>query len=227
MPSFDRLRTLLGATLLLFSLACQSQAVSSHSPYPDEWWKPVPPESAPGWEVLPQEAGPGEVILSKRNELGLLSNFAPTPFVYRGKKYGSVEGFWQMMKYPEGPNDERLKNSSVHWPYTRDQVAAMTAFDAKNAGSKANENMKKLKIQWVTFEGRKIDYLENRKGEFYDLIWDAENAKLDQNPQVREILVKTGDLKLRPNHHQAADSPPAWKYHEIWMEIRSNLPISP
>jgi len=36
------------------------------------------------------------------NELGLLSNFAPTPFVFHGQRYASVEGFWQMMKYPEG-----------------------------------------------------------------------------------------------------------------------------
>jgi hypothetical protein len=56
---------------------------------------------SPEWEVLPQEAGPGEVILSKRHELGLLSNFAPTPFTFRGRRYASLEGFWQMMLYPE------------------------------------------------------------------------------------------------------------------------------
>src|SRR5260221_974694 len=39
----------------------------------------------------------------KRNELGLLSNFAPTPFTFRGQRYASLEGFWQMMLYPEGP----------------------------------------------------------------------------------------------------------------------------
>ena len=54
--------------------------------------------------TVPQEAGAGEVILSKRNELGLLSNFAATPFVFRGRRDASLEGFWQMMLYPEGPN---------------------------------------------------------------------------------------------------------------------------
>lgn len=39
-----------------------------------------------GWEIMPQEAGNGEVILSKRNELGLL-NFAATPFEFHGKRY--------------------------------------------------------------------------------------------------------------------------------------------
>src|SRR5205823_2599457 len=46
------------------------------------WWDPAAREGAPDWEVLPQEARPGAVILSKRNELGLLSNFAATPFVF-------------------------------------------------------------------------------------------------------------------------------------------------
>jgi hypothetical protein len=49
------------------------------------------------------------VILSKRNELGILSNFAPTPFTLHGKRYASVEGFWQMMLYPENSNDPRAK----------------------------------------------------------------------------------------------------------------------
>src|SRR5215467_7768981 len=77
-----------------------SEKLTSRDPrYPATWWKPAPKKGAPDWEILPQEAGPGEVILSKRHELGLLSNFAPTPFVFRGRRYASIEGFWQMMKY--------------------------------------------------------------------------------------------------------------------------------
>jgi len=65
--------------------------------YPAHWWAPVAEDQKASWEVLPQAARPGEVILSKRNELGILSNFAATPFTFRGKRYASVEGFWQMM----------------------------------------------------------------------------------------------------------------------------------
>ena len=65
------------------------------------------PRARPTWEILPQAAGPGEVIVSKRHELGLLSNFAPTPFTFRGQRYASLEGFWQMMLYPDGPDDPR------------------------------------------------------------------------------------------------------------------------
>lgn len=191
--------------------------------YPPEWWTPVPRESAASWEILPQDAGPGEVILSKRTELGLLSNFAPTPFTLDGETYASVEGFWQMLKYPEGPGDERLRDPSVTWSHTRAQVGAMSAFEAKAAGTAANENMAKLGIAWVTYRGRRIDHREKQKGEFYRLIRAAEQAKLDQNPAVAEILRKTGTLILRPDHHQAPDAAPAMKYCEIWMEIRAQF----
>ena len=57
-----------------------AQSPARDSRYPAHWWAAVSKDGAPSWEILPQETGPGEVILSKRHELGLLSNFAPTPF---------------------------------------------------------------------------------------------------------------------------------------------------
>jgi hypothetical protein len=79
--------------------------------YPAHWWTPVTDAHKPDWEILPQAAKPGEVILSKRNELGILSNFAATPFTFRGARYASVEGFWQMMLYPEGADDPRARRN--------------------------------------------------------------------------------------------------------------------
>src|SRR5436190_19865381 len=110
-------------TVCIFSLValagCHAHPAAS---YPAHWWTPVPQEGAPAWEILPQEAGPGEVIVSKRNELGLLSNFAATPFTFRGQRYASLEGFWQMMKYPEGPDDPRATSPGLEWKFTRAQV---------------------------------------------------------------------------------------------------------
>ncbi len=216
-----------GIYTLLFVMitgsVCQALPFSGHSPYPDEWWAPVPREQAKGWEVLPQDAGPGEVVLSKRHELGVFSNFAATSFVYDGQTYASVEGFWQMLKYPEGPDDERLKDPAIQWPFTRAQVAAMTAYDAKGAGNKANALMKQLGIDWVTFNGKKIQYLENAKGEYYNLIFAVESAKMNQNQTVKDLLKRTGTLILLPDHHQSPNSPPAWRYAEIWMELRAQL----
>jgi predicted NAD-dependent protein-ADP-ribosyltransferase YbiA (DUF1768 family) len=191
--------------------------------YPTNWWAPAPKEGAPAWEILPQEAGPGEVILSKRNELGLLSNFAPTPFTFHGKRYASLEGFWQMMKYPEGADDPRAKFPGLTWPHTREQVSQMTAFEANRAGRAGEDNMKKMEITWVTFEGKQMQYRAKEKGEFYQLIVEATHEKVRQNPEVKKVLLATGHLILKPDHHQEPDAPPAWRYYEILTQIRTEL----
>lgn len=191
--------------------------------YPPHWWTPVSSEGAPSWEILPQAAGPGEVILSKRHELGLLSNFAATPFTLRGKKYASVEGFWQMMKFPEGADDPRATFAGLVWPHSREQVAAMTAFEANAAGDIGSKNMAKMGIDWVSFEGQHFPYRPAAPGEHYRLIVEAMRAKLDQNPKVKHVLLSTGDLVLKPDHHQEENAPAAWRYFDIWMEIRAEL----
>jgi predicted NAD-dependent protein-ADP-ribosyltransferase YbiA (DUF1768 family) len=191
--------------------------------YPAHWWAPVPKEGAPSWEIMPQEAGPGEVILSKRNELGLLSNFAATPFTFKGKRYASLEGFWQMMKYPEGPTDPRAKFPGLEWKYTREQVSQLTSFEAKAAGTLAEQNMKKMGITWVSFEGKRFEYRPGTPGEHYRLIVAATREKVRQNPEVRKVLLATGDLILKPDHHQEPNAPVAWRYYEILTQIRTEL----
>ncbi len=208
-------------TLLLFvSFAAHAQKGGT---YPERWWTPVPESQKAVWEILPQAAKPGQVIVSKRNELGILSNFAATPFTFRGKRYASVEGFWQMMLYPEGPDDPRAKAPGIRWPHTRADVSRMTAFDAKDAGTAGEENMRKMGIDWVTFEGRRIEYRSKNKGDHYGLIVGAMRAKLEQNPRVREILLATGNLVLLPDHIQEPDPPAEWLYCQIWMRIRKEI----
>jgi predicted NAD-dependent protein-ADP-ribosyltransferase YbiA (DUF1768 family) len=193
------------------------------SRYPSQWWAPVSHEGAPAWEILPQQVGPGEVILSKRNELGLLSNFAATPFTFRGQRYASLEGFWQMMKFPEGPDDPRAAFPGLVWPATRQQVAQMTGFEAKRAGTLGEENMKKMGIGWVTFEGKQFKYKPAAPGEHYRLIAAATREKVRQNPEVKKVLLATGNLMLKPDHHQEPNAPAAWRYYDILMQIRVEL----
>ena len=183
----------------------------------------MPKEDAPAWEILPQEAGSGEVILSKRNELGLLSNFAPTPFTLHGKRYASLEGFWQMMKYPEDTDDPRAKFPGLEWKFTREQVGQLTGFDARHAGDQANANMKRMGITWVSFEGKRMEYKPATPGEHYRLIVEATRQKVGQNPEVRRVLLSTGDLVLKPDHHQEPDAAAAWRYYEILTAIRTEL----
>jgi len=201
----------------------EQQKQTAGNVYPAQWWAPVSKEGAPAWEIFPQEAGPGEVILSKRNELGLLSNFAATPFTFHGKRYASLEGFWQMMKYPEGPEDPRAKVPGLTWSHTRDEVSQMTAFEANRAGRAGEENMKKMGIDWVTFEGRQMEYRPKEPGEHYRLIVEATRAKVRQNPDVKKVLLATGNLVLRPDHHQETNAPAAWRYYEVLMMIRTEL----
>ena len=44
-----------------------------------------------------------------------------------------------MMLYPEDKSDPRAVFSGLEWKYTREQVAAMTSFEAKSAGTLAEE----------------------------------------------------------------------------------------
>jgi predicted NAD-dependent protein-ADP-ribosyltransferase YbiA (DUF1768 family) len=228
MPSRVLARTLCGlAVLLAVKSACadptNAPAIPRDPRYPAHWWTRVPTNGVPSWEILPQEAGPGEVILSKRNELGLLSNFAPTPFAFRSQRYASVEGFWQMMKYPENADDPRAAFPSLEWKHTREQVGQLTDFDAKHAGDLANENMKKMGINWVTFEGQRLEYRPATPGAHYQLIVAATREKVRQNPEVQKVLLATGDLILKPDHHQEPDAPAAWRYYEILTMIRTEL----
>jgi predicted NAD-dependent protein-ADP-ribosyltransferase YbiA (DUF1768 family) len=210
--------------LFVLCTACQAPQLSSRHRYPREWWQPVPQKEAASWEVLPQEAGPGEVILSKRNELGLLSNFAATPFTFEGETYASVEGFWQMMKFPDSLiADDPRKAPQFVWTNTREGVAQLVGFEAKDAGNEGSKVMKELGIDWVSYFGKQMPYHTPEKGEHYDLIRRAMKAKLEQTQGLKELLLKTGDLTLKPDHDQGANPPPAWQYFQIWMEFRSEL----
>jgi len=191
--------------------------------YPAHWWAAASTDGKPAWEILPQEAGPGEVILSKRNELGLLSNFAATAFTFRGKRYASLEGFWQAMLYPENGDDPRAKHPGLKWKFTREQVEQMVGFEAKRAGELAQQNMKKMGIDWVSFEGKRMEYRPKEPGEHYRLIVEATKEKVRQNPEIKKVLLATGDLVLKPDHHQEPDAPAAWRYFEALTAIRSEL----
>src|SRR5271157_5540117 len=197
-----KLSIVLAAVVLAWT--CLAQPRDS---FPAHWWTPVPEAGKPDWEILPQAAKPGEVILSKRNELGILSNFAATPFTLRGKRYASVEGFWQMMLYPEGPDDPRATFPGIGWKHSRDQVSQMTAFEAKDAGAQGEENMKKMKIDWISFQGKHFPYRSITKGEHYTLIVEAMHAKLNQNPKVKAILLSTEGLRLLPDHYEENNAP--------------------
>ncbi len=210
------------AALALALIAIAADGLGAQQ-YPAHWWTPISEENKPDWEILPQAAKPGQVILSKRNELGILSNFAATPFTLYGKRYASVEGFWQMMLYPEGPDDPRAKFPGITWVHRREEVAQMTAFDAKNAGDLGEQNMKKMGIDWVTFDGKRMKYWSAEKGEHYRIIVEAMRAKLEQNPKVRRSCFPPAISSCFPITFRRKTRQAEWRYFQIWMDLRSEL----
>lgn len=194
--------------------------------YPEHWWKPVPEDELADWEIGPQAAAPGEVILSKRNELGIFSNFGEAKFEFEDKSYNSIEGFWQMMKYPDSKleSDPRVEFKDLY-PSTREKVSQMIGFEAKEMGDAANEVNYPKKIKWVSYKGKKFNYKDYSAGSAYhlDLIKRATKAKVFQNPWIKKLLLKTKGLKLRPDHSQGKNPPASYKYYEILMKIRDEL----
>ena len=107
---------------------------------------------------------------------------------------------------------------------TQTEVEDQTAFQAKDSGNFGNQVMKELGINWVTFEKTKMVYMEAGESPFYKLIVEVMRAKLEQNPNVKKVLNQTGDLKLRPDHHDNEGAElKAWKYYDIWMMLRGEL----
>jgi hypothetical protein len=215
---------------ILLLLMCSSCALEKKSDklqcpdgnsYPKHWWTEIHDPNKPSWEILPQAGIPCEsVILSKRNELGILSNFAATPFNFEGTHYASVEGFWQSLLYPE--NERDVRNKWGQFLHSRKQVEQMSSFEAKKAGDFAEELMIKQKANWVTYKGKKIRYRDENIGEHYNLIKNVMLAKKYQNKMVDDVLRATGKLKLLPDHITSENDPKSWKYNEIWESIRSS-----
>lgn len=211
--------------LLLTSGCVHAAPAVSADGFPDAWWAPVPADQIKGWEIPPQSVSREnkEVVLSKRNELGQFSNLGAVSFEMDGVKYKSVEALWQGMKYPENANDDRLKDPSIVWPYTREEVYQMEGFQAKKAGDLANENMKKMGIKYITYNGQKIEYNGSGMNRHYEIIYQASKNKVLQNPALKNLLLSTKDLKFFPDHKQQPNPNPAYLYHEIYMKIRLEI----
>ena len=167
------------------------------------------------------ECSKGTVVLSKRTELGWFSNFAAAPFELDGNTYQSVEGFWQSLKFPEGADDERF--GLAEWEHTRQEVSQMVAFEAKRAGSAASKVMQEFGINWVSHRGKKMRYRTVEKGDHFRLIVRAMRAKLAAHPYQKKLLIETHPLRLLPDHKEKPPIPPAWKYYDIWAQLRSEL----
>lgn len=100
----------------------------------------------------------------------LLSNFAETPFTLWGETYGSVEGFWQALKFPKSADKRR--------------VAKLAGVEAKRAGREAP------KSQTFIWQGSEIRV---GSAQHHALMRMAVKAKLKQNRRLLRMLLASGD----------------------------------
>lgn len=115
------------------------------------------------------------VSSTAKTEVGrLLSNFADTPFELDGNTYTTVESFWQGLYFPEGSQE-------------REQIAQMSGRDAKRAAVNKPIN------ESLTYDGEEFAIGSQQH---HELMKKAVRAKLEQNPDVLQKLLTTGDMKI-------------------------------
>ena len=71
--------------------------------------------------------------------------------------------------------------------------------------------------------GERAQRGRHRHRSIYRLHCRREHEKVRQNPEVKRVLLATGNLVLKPDHHQEPDAPAAWRYYEILTQIRAEL----
>lgn len=130
----------------------------------------------------------------------LISNFAHTPFELDGRYYGSVEAFWQGLKFPEEAR--------------RQEIAPLHGASARQAGSEA------LESTTIEYLGRAI-----RVGtaEHWQLMSLACWAKFHQHEAARQALLGTGERPLVHKTRRNSRNIPGIVMADIWMKVRRAL----
>jgi predicted NAD-dependent protein-ADP-ribosyltransferase YbiA (DUF1768 family) len=132
--------------------------------------------------------------------IGVISNFAHTPFALDGQQYASVEGFWQSLKFAD--------------PAKRLEVAALYGQQARAAGvGIAYEDT--LQYQARTVRVGTVDH--------WDLMKTACAAKFAQDPVARAALLMTGSGPLTHRTRKDSRTIPGVVMAEIWMKIRARI----
>jgi predicted NAD-dependent protein-ADP-ribosyltransferase YbiA (DUF1768 family) len=132
--------------------------------------------------------------------LKLISNFAATPFELDGLDYGSIEAFWQGLKFPDETK--------------RRELAPLHGAKAKDAGFYAP------KANAIVYAGESV-----RVGtwEHWQLMERATIAKFEQSAAAREALLSTGGRPLMHQMKNDSRTIPGAILAEIWMRCRTAL----
>jgi predicted NAD-dependent protein-ADP-ribosyltransferase YbiA (DUF1768 family) len=129
-----------------------------------------------------------------------ISNLALTPFEMRGRRYASIEGFWQGLKFT-GEED-------------RERIAALHGREAKSAA------YGQPKCGSFVFDGQTCaSGGPGHRG----LMLQACRAKFAQNAGAREALLATGDRPLIHRVRRDSQTIPGALMADIWMRIRAKM----
>jgi predicted NAD-dependent protein-ADP-ribosyltransferase YbiA (DUF1768 family) len=128
-----------------------------------------------------------------------VSNLALAPFDLDGRRYASVEGFWQGLK----------SDSAAE----RARIAALWGLEAKSAGPRV----------WPpTFDYEGQTYPSGAYPH-WKLMRRACEAKFSQNAEARAALLATGDRPLTHKVRRDSRTIPGALMADIWMRIRAKL----
>jgi predicted NAD-dependent protein-ADP-ribosyltransferase YbiA (DUF1768 family) len=130
----------------------------------------------------------------------LISNFSHTPFELNGQRYGSVEAFWQGLKYPDEAK--------------RQEIAPLYGKNALLAGAQADHS------NTFQYAGKTI-----RVGtaDHWHLMSIACRAKFTQCETARNALLATGNRPLMHRTRKDCRTIPGVIMADIWMKIRYRL----
>lgn len=130
----------------------------------------------------------------------LISNFAHTPFELDGQQYGSVEAFWQGLKFPEESR--------------RREIAPLHGQDARRAGFDAPE------ATTIEYRGNVV-----RVGtsDHWRLMAFACWAKFNQHEGAKQALLGTGERPLVHKTRQDSKNIPGAVMADLWMKVRRGL----
>lgn len=129
-----------------------------------------------------------------------ISNLAETPFELDGRRYRSVESFWQGLKFPLDADRQR--------------IADCEGPRALSEGSRQGYG------KTVAYGDAEITV---GTWEHWQLMERASRAKFEQNAEARAALLATGNRPLVHRVRRDSRSIPGVIMAQIWMRIRRDI----
>jgi len=141
---------------------------------------------------------PLNIVQSVAPRFAPISNLAHTPFELDGRRYASVEGFWQGLKLLD--------------PLERSVIAGLWGREAKKRGSSFDQPTE------FAYDGDKV---VAGSPEHWALMRAACEAKFTQNVEARTALLATGERWLTHKVRKDSRMIPGAIVADIWMRIRA------